>query len=77
MRGPCWHCGSDDADLDQVCPRSIRCPTCGTEAGTFCRRPSGHRADTLHAARIRLAEHGNGDVAPIYSDQEALDGIGP
>jgi hypothetical protein len=38
------------------CPKSVACPHCRVAAGRSCRRPSGHRADTLHAERYELAE---------------------
>lgn len=36
---------------------AVACPTCGAGAGAWCKRPSGHRAQGLHAAR--------GDVADV------------
>jgi hypothetical protein len=30
--------------------------TCGARAGTYCRRPSGHKAWSPHAGRVRDAE---------------------
>ncbi|MDF3855647.1 zinc finger domain-containing protein [Paracoccus pantotrophus] len=30
---------------------AVACPDCGSAAGTWCRRPSGHRAADLHRAR--------------------------
>ncbi|SFY43283.1 hypothetical protein SAMN04244548_04648 [Paracoccus pantotrophus] len=30
---------------------AVACPACGAAAGTWCRRPSGHRAADLHRAR--------------------------
>lgn len=39
-----------------TCPRSVVCPTCSAGPGRPCRRPSGHRADQLHAGRIEYAE---------------------
>jgi hypothetical protein len=32
-------------------PLAIDCPTCGAKRGSWCKRPSGHRAMTVHAAR--------------------------
>jgi hypothetical protein len=53
---PCPYCGSDEYDPATTCPKSIACPTCKAEPGQSCRRPSGHRAMTLHAPRIAAAE---------------------
>lgn len=50
----CEWCGGHDTT--GTCPRSITCPRCGAIPGAWCRRPSGHRADQLHAERIALAE---------------------
>lgn len=35
---------------------AVPCPTCRARAGAWCRRPSGHRAMSLHAARRRHAD---------------------
>lgn len=51
----CPHCGGD-ADPASTCPRAVACPHCGAAPGAPCRRPSGHRAMTLHADRWRHAE---------------------
>lgn len=51
----CQWCGGD-AIAGSTCPRSLACPDCRQPAGSPCRRPSDHRADTLHASRIRAAE---------------------
>jgi hypothetical protein len=51
----CRWCGGT-ADTGSTCPRSIACPTCAAPAGASCKRPSGHRAAELHAARVALAE---------------------
>jgi hypothetical protein len=45
-----------DALPGSTCPRSLTCPTCGAEPGSPCKRPSGHRAAVLHAARVDHAE---------------------
>lgn len=52
---PCEWCGSE-ADVTTTCPRSIECPDCKAPPGSPCKRPSGHRAAQLHAARVRTAE---------------------
>lgn len=48
---------------------AVSCPTCGAFAGTWCRRPSGHRASELHADRKRRADevfiHQHGASASI------------
>jgi hypothetical protein len=54
-RETCEWCGGE-ADPRTTCPRSIECPHCHAGPGSPCRRPSGHRASRLHAARIELAE---------------------
>ena len=33
----------------------VSCPCCGAGVGTWCRRPSGHRAAELHVDRERKA----------------------
>lgn len=35
---------------------AVPCPTCAAEAGAWCRRPSGHRANHLHADRRTEAD---------------------
>ena len=35
---------------------AVRCPTCGIAPGLWCRRPSGHMASDLHAARRAEAD---------------------
>jgi hypothetical protein len=52
---PCTWCGGT-ADPRTTCPRAVICPTCGAAPGDSCKRPSGHRAAELHAARVYLAE---------------------
>lgn len=52
---PCSYCGGE-ADPSSTCPRAVECPTCGAGAGSPCRRPSGHRAASLHVSRISVAE---------------------
>jgi len=54
-REACPWCGGL-ALVGTTCPKGIECPRCGVPAGDSCRRPSGHRADVLHAARVALAE---------------------
>lgn len=51
----CPYCGGEAAQ-GTTCPRALECPHCGAGAGAPCRRPSGHRAEFLHAARVELAE---------------------
>jgi hypothetical protein len=51
----CTRCGAMAAE-GSVCPRSIRCPTCGRGPGQRCRRPSGHDAADMHATRWQAAE---------------------
>lgn len=52
---PCPWCRGDVVP-GTTCPKSIPCPKCHAPAGSSCKRPSGHRAMTLHADRIREAE---------------------
>lgn len=35
--------------------KEVPCPTCHAKAGAPCKRPSGHRAADVHAARDRAA----------------------
>lgn len=35
---------------------AVACPVCLAHAGAWCRRPSGHKAMDLHAARRGLAD---------------------
>ena len=48
---------------------AVRCPTCGTAPGLWCRRPGGHRTSDLHAARRAEADRvfieQHGDTAAI------------
>lgn len=43
---------------------AVACPACGAAAGSWCRRPSGHRAAGLHldrgieADRVFIDQHG-------------------
>lgn len=43
---------------------AVLCPSCGSQPGAWCRRPSGHRAADLHqdrraeADRVFIAQHG-------------------
>jgi hypothetical protein len=43
---------------------AVRCPSCGSAPGIWCRRPSGHRASDLHAERgaeadgVFIEQHG-------------------
>ena len=41
------------AALDPDDPRRVPCPSCGANAGAYCRRPSGHSGPLIqpHAAR--------------------------
>lgn len=55
LRAPCLYCGAE-ADVTTTCPRAVECPDCGAKPGSPCVRPSGHRADELHKARVKLAE---------------------
>lgn len=52
--------------VGSTCPRSQPCPTCTAAPGEPCRRPSGHRADVLHAARIQLAESYDRDAEQTH-----------
>lgn len=54
-RERCAWCGGD-ALIGTVCPKSLPCPHCDAQPGKRCKRPSGHQAMQLHAARIAAAE---------------------
>lgn len=54
-RALCVWCGGE-AVIGTVCPKSLPCPTCKAAPGARCKRPSGHQATQLHAARIAAAE---------------------
>jgi hypothetical protein len=51
----CEWCGGL-ADPYSTCPRSLECPDCHARPGSPCKRPSGHKASRLHAARAAAAE---------------------
>ena len=44
-----------DANEALAAVKSVPCPTCHAPAGRSCKRPSGHRAASPHAARIAAA----------------------
>lgn len=54
-RVPCVWCGGRAVE-GSVCPRSLRCPTCGRGPGQRCKRPSEHDAAEMHATRWQAAE---------------------
>lgn len=62
-RERCNWCGGD-ADPTTACPKSIVCPTCAAKPGESCRRPSGHRASTMHASRWQKSESGFASPLP-------------
>jgi hypothetical protein len=45
----------DTDEPEPVDARSVACSKCKAPAGRPCKRPSGHRAMTSHAARVQLA----------------------
>ena len=53
---------------------AVPCPTCACRAGAWCRRPSGHRAQRLHAARAAAADAAfvaqHGEAAAILRAQD-------
>jgi hypothetical protein len=52
----CEWCDADLLDDDNTtCPRMMRCPECDAAPASPCVRPSGHRAEELHAARVQAA----------------------
>lgn len=51
----CEWCGATVSADEGPCPKSFECPTCYAKPGSPCMRPSGHRADRLHADRLALA----------------------
>ena len=50
-----------------TCPRSTACPTCRAGARADCRRPSGHRAASVHVDRVYAAEDQDIAVAALSS----------
>lgn len=48
----CGRCGQEWPRDPAV---EVPCPVCGAAAGRWCRRPSGHKAMDLHAARDQAA----------------------
>lgn len=70
-RGRCEFCGGL-AVVGSTCPRGVICPVCRAAPGNPCRRPSGHRSDVLHAARVELAESFDACAAPAPSRQGIL-----
>ena len=52
MRFRCHRCGQTWPDHPVT---RVPCPTCRAAAGTWCRRPSGHRAMELHVDREHSA----------------------
>lgn len=50
----CEWCGGEATT--GVCPKSLPCPVCPAQPGQSCKRPSGHRAASMHAARVDAAE---------------------
>lgn len=50
----CTWCGGEVSDDTGPCPLSFECPTCRAKPGTWCKRPSEHKAAQLHAARLAL-----------------------
>ena len=55
-RVECQSCKADSVPEGSTCAWSITCPTCGANPHSGCLRPSGHRAMTLHRARVDRAE---------------------
>jgi hypothetical protein len=49
----CEHCGEVPASAGP-CPRSFTCPSCQAKPGEWCKRPSEHRAPSMHAERLAL-----------------------
>lgn len=48
----CSRCGEEWPDHPVT---RVPCPTCKARAGTWCKRPSGHRAAELHVEREHAA----------------------
>lgn len=61
----CTRCGPDHW---RPCPHVFTCPDCHAGPGNLCRRPSGHEAPELHAARVALAR---ADWTPEQHEAEA------
>lgn len=51
----CEFCGGQVVP-GTTCPLSLPCPLCNAAPRQRCTRPSGHRADVMHAARWQRAE---------------------
>lgn len=64
-RATCPHCGGAAA-AGSTCPRAIACPSCGAAPDRPCRRPSGHKASSLHAARVDAAELADAEAGIVY-----------
>ncbi len=59
------------AGAGQLDARDVTCPTCAAKIGTYCRRPSGHKAWSPHAARWDEWERQYGPLPlpdPEYAD---------
>ncbi|PYO40131.1 MAG: hypothetical protein DMD33_18780 [Gemmatimonadetes bacterium] len=67
----CKTCGSY-ALAGTVCPRSLACPHCKAEPGSPCKRPSGHRAATIHAGRYHAAETIDRAAGITYPEQVVI-----
>jgi hypothetical protein len=50
----CKWCGAALSESAGPCPLSFECPTCQAKPGKWCKRPSEHRAQSLHADRLAL-----------------------
>lgn len=50
----CEWCKGDVAADAGPCPLSFKCPHCQAKPGEWCKRPSEHRSESLHADRLAL-----------------------
>jgi hypothetical protein len=75
MIAPCRSCNHPDPNAHApYCPLAVTCPVCHQGDRRWCKRPSGHKAMTLHKPRIELAERGS-PWAPQSLDDEPQGGL--
>lgn len=78
MSAAAWWAAFDAAGVDDLDARTVPCPTCGAAVGTYCRRPSGHKAMSgAHADRwddaVRAAQPVAGQPPVDQLDPEYAD----
>lgn len=71
----CRWCKGNVAEDAGPCPLSFTCPTCAAAPGSKCKRPSGHEASELHAARLELEfDPPDPEDPPSHADRVRPDG---